>query len=63
MISAPDRHGAVELIEEAVACGACAKKACEEMQISLRTYQRWNRAGGVIADGRPQAKRPAPANT
>lgn len=63
MISAPDRRRAVELIEQAVAGGASAKKACEELQISLRTYQRWrSEAGQVKADGRPQAARPEPAN-
>jgi transposase InsO family protein len=62
MISAPDRRHAVELIDEAVAAGASRKKACEELEISPRTYRRWRLDGGVKADGRPQAKRPEPAN-
>jgi putative transposase len=53
MISAPDRRQVVELIEEAVASGASARKACDEVEINLRTYQRWTREEGVKVDGRP----------
>ncbi|MCU7879763.1 MAG: IS3 family transposase, partial [Candidatus Thiodiazotropha sp. (ex Lucinoma aequizonata)] len=38
MINIPDRRRTVELIEEAVDAGAAAQKACEELEISLRTY-------------------------
>ena len=62
MISAPDRRNAVELIDETVEAGASASKACVELHISLRTYQRWTQEAGVKADGRPQAQRPQPAN-
>lgn len=62
MISAPDRQSAVELIQEVVAAGAPASKACAELAITLRTYQRWTHEGGVKADARPQAARPTPAN-
>jgi putative transposase len=62
MISAPDRQRAVALIEEAVAAGAAAHQACAQLGLTLRTYQRWTRGGGVQADARPQAVRPAPAN-
>ena len=63
MISTPDRTTAVALIDEAIEVGASANSACEEMQISLRTYQRWSsRQGEIKADGRPQAERPEPAN-
>ena len=62
MISAPDRQCAVKLIEEAVAAGAGAQQACETLNLSLRTYQRWSSAPGFKADGRPQAKRPTPTN-
>ncbi len=62
MISAPDRRKAVELIEEALGAGVPAKKACEELQISQRTYQRWNEGTAVRADGRAEALRAAPAN-
>jgi len=62
MISTLDRRRAFELIETAMAQGACQHKACELLGISARTYQRWTREGGVAADARPEAERPAPAN-
>jgi len=62
MINVPDRRRAVELIEEAVDAGAPVRKACEELDISLRTYKRWTDGDGVKPDGRPDAKRPEPAN-
>ena len=62
MISAPDRRQTVELIDQACARGAACENACKEMGISLRTYQRWTSDGSVKADGRPTAKRAAPAN-
>ncbi len=62
MISAPDRAKAVELIEEAVRAGARRGRACTELGLSLRTYQRWTRGGALREDARPSAKRPVPAN-
>jgi putative transposase len=62
MISAPNRQQAVELIKEAIASGASAANACDVLDISLRTYQRWTEAEGVKADARPHAPRPEPAN-
>jgi transposase InsO family protein len=62
LISTPDRRATVELIEQAMAAGASQTKACEALGLSARTYQRWTRAGGVETDGRPEAKRPVPAN-
>jgi len=62
MISTPDRRQTVELIETAMAQGASQKKACDLVGISVRTYQRWTRNGGVEQDARPKAKRPVPAN-
>jgi putative transposase len=62
MISTPDRKRAVELIEETVAAGARTFMVCEQMGISMRTYQRWTTEGAVKADGRPDATRPAPAH-
>ncbi|MCU7900117.1 MAG: hypothetical protein KZQ71_17230 [Candidatus Thiodiazotropha sp. (ex Lucinoma aequizonata)] len=49
MINVPDRRRTVELIEEAVDAGAPAQKACEELEISLRTYKRWTDGDGVKA--------------
>ena len=62
MISPPDRRQAVALIDEAVAAGARQHKACEVLEISARTYQRWTVDGGVREDQRPLAKRARPAN-
>jgi putative transposase len=45
-----------------VAVGATRKQACEELQLSLRTYWRWHVGEEVKADGRPGAERPEPAN-
>jgi transposase InsO family protein len=38
---------AVSLIHEAVEAGARKKKACEELEVSVRTMQRWEREGGL----------------
>jgi putative transposase len=62
MISTPNRRQAVDLIKEAAASGASPADACEVLDISLRTYQRWTEEEGVKADARPQAQRPDPAN-
>lgn len=45
-----------------MAVGATRKQACEELQLSLRTYWRWHVGEEVKADGRPGAERPEPAN-
>ena len=57
-----DRRHAVELIEEAVAAGGRQHKACEVLEISSRTYQRWTDGEAVFSDRRPGAQRPVPAN-
>jgi len=51
------------LIEEAVGSGCRRAMACEMLDISVRTYQRWARDGGASSsDGRKGAQRGAPAN-
>ena len=62
MISAADRRHAIDLIDEAVMAGARQRKACEVLQISARTYQRWSRDEAALHDSRPDAQRPVPAN-
>ena len=62
MINTSDRRKAIELIDECANAGASKKKACEVFKINLRTYRRWKDNGTVKADGRPDAKRPEPAN-
>jgi len=42
--------------------GARKYKACEELGITVRTYQRWTESGDVKADGRAGAIRPEPSN-
>ena len=41
--------------------GARQQQACDVLELSSRTYQRWIKAG-VVSDGRMTAKRPTPAN-
>lgn len=55
MISREDRQTAVFLIREAVESGARKWKACEVMEISVRTCRRWER--GDVEDGRKGAAR------
>jgi transposase InsO family protein len=56
-----ERQRVVALIQEAMYSGARQQQACEVLELSVRTYQRWVKAG-VVSDGRQTAKRPAPAN-
>ncbi|WP_425489223.1 IS3 family transposase [Alkalicella caledoniensis] len=64
MISSSDRKVAVELIDDARASGARLKPACEELNISERTYQRWTAgiSDDIKEDQRPLATRPTPKN-
>ena len=62
MILDSDRLHAVDLINEAVLAGAATFKACCELNISVRTYQRWIVDGGIKTDGRPKAIHPEPKN-
>lgn len=60
MINATDRKQAVELINEAVDSGAALYKACKELGISKRTYNRWKDSDYI--DKRTTCVRPEPAN-
>lgn len=62
MISVTDRKHVIELIEEARLNGARLEPACKELNISVRTYQRWIAEGENTADKRPLIERPAPKN-
>lgn len=62
MIGTPDRLLAMTLIEDAVAGGCRRALACEMLEISLRTYQRWTHEDGGMKDNRKKARRVAPAN-
>jgi putative transposase len=60
MISALDREKAVMLIKEAVENGARLVKACSEIGISTRTFNRWR--DNCYIDKRTSCNRPEPAN-
>lgn len=62
MISPSDRQQAVTLINEAHRTGARLSRACAELRLTVRTYQRWTQEATVKVDGRPGAVRPVPAN-
>ena len=62
MISTPGRQAAVTLIKEAVNAGARRRRACAELGLSLRTFERWTEGGELHSDRRPGAVRREPAN-
>lgn len=63
MILAADRRIVFPLIGEAVDAGARLSKACREVGITARTYQRWKKRGESGGeDQRPHAVRPRPAH-
>ena len=62
MISEPDRRQSIELIETAREAGARLIPTCQVLAISVRTFQRWTKAGSISKDRRPEAVRPTPAN-
>lgn len=62
MTSLRERQTLINCINEAVADGSRIEPACEEADISLRTYRRWVKGGCVCADKRPDAIKPEPAN-
>jgi putative transposase len=63
LIGTPDRQLVIALVEEAVDSGCRRAQACEAIEISLRTYQRWACDGdNGKTDRRKGSKRVAPAN-
>ena len=49
--------------DEAVANGASRWKAAEQLEIALKTLNRWRDDNGmVLVDKRPEASRPEPSN-
>lgn len=62
MINATNRRIAVELITEAVNAGAALYKACAELGISKRTYNRWKNTDNDYIDKRTICVRPEPVN-
>ena len=53
MILPSDRALAVKLIQEANQSGARLALACNELNLSVRTYERWVSEGGIKEDQRP----------
>ncbi len=63
MINVSDRLLCISLIREAAQSGCRLEQACEELGLSVRTFQRWVRDGEAVrADGRSTASRPEPSN-
>jgi putative transposase len=53
----------ITLINEAVAAGARLLKACDVLNLSMRTIQRWRLSDGTVREvARPKAWRPTPSN-
>jgi len=58
-----DRQGLVRDILQSHRSGARLRLACETAGIDVRTLQRWQAGGGLVAgDGRPQAVRALPSH-
>lgn len=62
MTALPQRQQLVNDILQAQQAGARLAAACEELDLSVRTFERWKDQGQVCADGRPLAERGAPAH-
>ena len=62
LTSVSRRSELIGLIREAKQAGARLRLACEEAEISQRTYKRWFKRGQVQQDKRPDATRPIPQN-
>lgn len=62
MISASNRKLAVDLINTAINSGARLFKACDELGISKRTFNRWNKQDNCFVDKRTVCERPEPKN-
>ena len=61
MINVPDRLLCISLIREAAQSGCRLENACNELGVSVRTFQRWVRDGDAVrADGRTTTVRPQP---
>jgi len=61
MISTPDRRRTITMINEALEADVRLLKACDVLNLSMRTIQRWRQSdGSVREDARPTAKRTTP---
>ena len=62
MTALPQRQELVAQVQAAQASGARLDRACAEVGISVRIWQRWVSGDTVQADGRPDAAGPTPAS-
>lgn len=62
MTSTPDRVMIISLVAEAVQAGARQRLACEVLNITERTLERWKSPNTPHDDQRPVIRRPAPPN-
>ncbi len=60
-MSAEDRLTALEVVEQAVRDGSRRQAACEILDISVRTLQRWEAEGGSEDQRRGPRRKPANA--
>lgn len=51
-----ERKHHVSLIKEAIVSGASQKRACLELGMTARTYQRWTAGNTIKKDKRPETK-------
>ena len=58
----PERQLLVAWLLEAISAGARKNRVCEEVGLSLRTFQRWTSAPVIQADARTTTSRPTPRN-
>lgn len=59
MIKEADRVEVLSLIAEAIKNGARKSLSCKTLKISIRTFQRWSKPGGVIDKRKSNNKSPA----
>ena len=62
MTALPEREVLVQMVGQAQHAGARLAAACNEVGMSMRTYERWVLEGELRADGRPEADRPEPSH-
>ena len=62
LTSTLDRLYIVEILEEAIESGARQIPACNTINLSVRTFQRWQKEGAQTADKRRSSNRPTPIN-
>ena len=62
LIRIADRSKAVELINESVSNGARMQQSCELLDITLRTFERWQQPDGSIKVDQRLFNKPAPTN-